>query len=526
MKIVQLARLGTGVILLSGLAACGGGGDGGTFVPPPNSQVSPPSGGGNFTAGVYQPSASFAAQCQMPRTGTDPQTARPFVDRPGSVTAENNWLRSWTNELYLWYREVPDINPGSVTTTLAYFDQMKTTAVLASGKSRDRFHFTYDTAEYFALSQSGVSVGYGINWLLVTPTPPRRIVVEFVEPNSRAAVAGVKRGDELQMADGVDAVNDGTTSGVGVLNAATFPQAAGAAHSLTLKSRDTAMNYSVSLTSAAVTSNPVPLTSVILRPSGPVGYVLFNDHNVPSEAALITAINTLRAANVTDLVLDLRYNGGGYLSIASELAYMIAGPRTGSPTFERTQFNDKYPSTNPVTGQALAPIPFYDTSSTNQTLPTLNLSRVFVLTSANTCSASESVINGLRGIDVEVIQIGANTCGKPYGFYPADNCGTTYFSIQLKGVNNKNFGDYLEGFSATRTTGDAQANLPGCPARDDFTRDLGNPLEERLRVALEYRENGRVCTGTGLAQAAVQPGFGPAMTAPARPLWRDNRILN
>ena len=66
-------------------------------------------------------------------------------------------------------------------------------------------------------------------------------------------------------------------------------------------------------------------------------------------------------------------------------------------------------------------------------MPALDLERVFVLTTASTCSASEAIINSLRGINVEVIQIGSTTCGKPYGFYPQDNCGTTYFTIQFAG---------------------------------------------------------------------------------------------
>ena len=68
-------------------------------------------------------------------------------------------------------------------------------------------------------------------------------------------------------------------------------------------------------------------------------------------------------------------------------------------------------------------------------MPTLNLTRVYVLTTADTCSASESIINGLKGAGVTVNQIGVTTCGKPYGFYPQDNCGTTYFSIEFRGVN-------------------------------------------------------------------------------------------
>ena len=142
----------------------------------------------------------------------------------------------------------------------------------------------------------------------------------------------------------------------------------------------------------------------------PVGYLLFNDHIATAEPELIDAVNTLRAANVQDLVLDLRYNGGGYLDIASELAYMIAGSaRDRRSDFERLVFNDKHPSTNPVTGQPLAPTPFHTTAqgftcARGTALPTLNLNRVFVLTSDDTCSASESIINGLRGVGVEVIR--------------------------------------------------------------------------------------------------------------------------
>ncbi len=183
-------------------------------------------------------------------------------------------------------------------------------------------------------------------------------------------------------------------------------------------------------------------------PNNMVGYMLFNDHIATAESELIAAINNCKAANITDLVLDIRYNGGGYLDIASELAYMIGGSAiTPGAYFERLQFNDRNPF-NPVT------TPFHTTSQNfdvpaGQALPTLNLSRVYVLTTADTCSASEAIVNGLRGAGVAVNLIGGTTCGKPYGFYPRDNCSTTYFTIQFKGVNNAGFGDYPEGFTPT-----------------------------------------------------------------------------
>ena len=76
-------------------------------------------------------------------------------------------------------------------------------------------------------------------------------------------------------------------------------------------------------------------------------------------------------------------------------------------------------------------------------LPSLNLSRVFILATGSTCSASEAIVNRLRGIDVEVVLIGDTTCGKPYGFYPTDNCGTTYFTVQFAGANAKGLGVVL-----------------------------------------------------------------------------------
>ena len=224
-----------------------------------------------------------------------------------------------------------------------------------------------------------------------------------------------------------------------------------------------------------------------------VGYLLFNDHLATAERQLIAAIEQMQAAPINDLVLDLRYNGGGFLAIASQLAYMIAGPAyTAGQTFERLEFNDKHTSVNPFTGEALTPVPFYSTTlglstARGQPLPTLNLTRVYVLTGGTTCSASESIINGLRGVNLQVIQIGSSTCGKPYGFVPTDNCGTTYFSVHFKGVNAAAFGDYTDGFSPSNIAGPAGTLVPGCSVADDFAAALGATNEDRLAAALAHR---------------------------------------
>jgi carboxyl-terminal processing protease len=481
---------------------------------------------GPWKAGVFEPSTTFANQCASPRTGTDPTTGKAYLDVAGSILAENNFLRSWSNELYLWYREVPDLDPASYATA-DYFKLLKTSATTPSGNAKDKFHFTYATDQWVALSQSGVEAGYGAEFDVVAARPPRKVVVAFTQPNSPATRANLARGAEVRSVDGVDVVNGSDTT---TINAGLFPSAAGASHTFTVLDLGAKTARTITMVSANVTSTPVQQVETIGSGSRTVGYMLFNDHIATAEQQLVTAFSQLAAAHVDDLVLDIRYNGGGYLDIASEVAYMVAGPGvTSGRTFEKTVFNDKYPTKDPVTGQTLTPVPFHTTTqgfsgASGRPLPTLNLPRVTVLTSANTCSASEAIINSLRGVGVEVIEIGSTTCGKPYGFYPQDNCGTTYFSIEFQGVNDQGFGDYADGFSPANATGSIGVSLPGCAVADDLGHALGDANEGRLAAALGYLGGGGCPKATGVAAGPV------AQAAPAgdgllhRSPWRENRI--
>lgn len=513
------------LMLALGLSACGGGSSGSMLSGSSGGAGSSPSGDG-WVAGVYQPSAHFAARCAMPRSGVDPTTNQTYPDVQGTTTDENNWLRSWTNELYLWYSEVPDIDPGTYSSTASYFQVMKTTATTSTGRPKDRFHFTYPTSTWEQMSQAGVDIGYGVTWDLAVSVPPRQAYAGFVWTGYSAQAAGVVRGAQILAIDGVDMVNADDQASVNTLNQGLSPTTVGETHTFSLLDPGASTPHTVTLQAAAVTEAPVPVVTSLSTTSGPVGYILFNDHIATAEAALINGIQQLKTAGVTDLVLDIRYNGGGYLDIASELAYMIAGPvPTAGQPFDQIAFNSKYSSTNPVTGQALTPTPFHNVSqgfssspASGTTLPYLALPRVFVLTGPGTCSASEAVINGLKGVNVQVIQIGSTTCGKPYGFYPQDNCGTTYFSIEFQGENAQGFGNYPDGFSPQNSSTLTSAVLPGCSVADDFTHQLGDPAEGRLAAALGYRTAG-ACTvpASGLGPQAVQANKHQLVHGP---LWR------
>jgi hypothetical protein len=505
------------------LASCGGGDD----------EFNPGGGGGGgnptvWQSGVFLPSSNFDAMCAAPRAGTS--------DRAGTAADENNWLRSWTHELYLWYGEVTDRDPALYTPE-TYFPLLKTAATTASGKPKDKFHFTYDTDVWLALSQGGVEAGYGAEFAVLAPTPPRRIVVAFTEAGSPAA-AQFARGDEVLQVDGVDAVNGATQANVNVLNAGLFPDAVGETHTFMVRSSAGATR-TVTIASANITHVPVPIVTTFASASGPVGYIQFNDHIATAETPLKNAIAQLDNANVTDLILDLRYNGGGYLDLASELAYMIGNTTlTSGRTFERIVFNDKNPSRNPVTGETLAPTPFHTTTqgfagagTANQPLPSLNLNSVYIIAGPGTCSASESIINALRGVNVAVYLIGSTTCGKPYGFYPTDNCGTTYFTIQFRGENAANFGDYTDGFSPANTSTNAGTSVPGCSVADDFTHAMGDATEARIAAALSFRaSNNQSCPA---ASGAADPRLSKASFADStdhglwvsKPAARMNRIV-
>lgn len=500
-----MARGAILAVALLTVAGCGGGGGGGGSL-----GGRTPSGSSSYSPGVYPASSSLANQCSTPM-------------------AQNMFLRSWTNETYLWYDEVADINPTGKT-TLDYFDELQTTQLTTSGTEKDRFHFTYPTDEWIALSQQATEIGYGAQWLVLQENGSNVVMTAFIQPGYAAGQVGIVRGTQVLAADGISIARP-TAAQVDQINAALFPVAANESHTFTVRDAN-GTQRNVTMTSSSVTYVAVPTWSVINQPDGPVGYLLFNDHNQPSERQLVDAITGLRNAGVRDLVLDLRYNGGGYLAIANELAYMIGNTtRTAGRTFERLIFNNRY-TTIDMAGQAIAPTPFYSTArgfsvTTGTSLPSLNLERVYVLTGRNTCSASESIINGLRGVGVQVYQIGETTCGKPYGFYPEDNCGTTYFSIQFRGVNAADFGAYSDGFVPGSV--DSGSTIRGCRVADDFNNELGDPLEARLQTALGFRaSNNQTCP---VVVSSAPPGSSKPAVAGDGEGWmfkspaRENRIL-
>ena len=430
--------------------------------------------------------------------------------RAGTLRDEQSFLRLWAEETYLWNKEIPDVRMADYGNAVDYFQALKTPALTASGRAKDRFHFSYPEAQWLELSQ-GVSLGYGLTWVRNTGLP-RQWLVAAVEPGSPAAAAGIRRGDELLAVDRVDFQNANSSADVARLNAGLFPKAEGERHVLRL-AHGWLGRRDASLAAARVSADPVPKAQVLETAAGKVGYLVFNNHIDLAEQRLIDAFTQLREAGVRGLVLDLRYNGGGLVSVASEVAYMVAGPqRTLGQVFEQMLTNNPAAQRQPTRfiASAMGLVPGQRTPR-GTPLPYLGLDKVTVIAGPGTCSASESIINGLRGVGVEVELVGNTTCGKPYAFVPTPNCGNYYFMIQFQGVNAKGWGDYGDGFA------------PTCTVRDDMQYELGDARETLLKAALLRNTTGQCpapAAGARLRSAAPLP-----VLVPVRPDVSELKIL-
>jgi carboxyl-terminal processing protease len=453
------------------LAACGGG-------------------GGNAGACVSGSPAVCAGESSTP-----PPAAGATSDAlAGICTPEGmkQFTRAYLDEVYLWYDEIPSVNAAAFSRLDEYFYSLLTPLRDSTGQYKDRFSFIVTTQDADSLL-TGNNIGYGIRWEADTQGRQR---VAFVDAGSPAAAAGLDRGGEL-----VEVLTPG---------ASWFPNAP-ATISFVYRSTPGAQTRTVTLASAAVQEDPLPLVETLATPAGrKVAYLLFNAHTTGAQDKLIPAIQAAQAAGVQDVVLDMRYNGGGYLYTALTLSSMLAGSAADGRVFEQLRFNSKRQAeTEAETAFFSGTLQRGETSYPEGTpLPRLGLPRVFVLTSGGTCSASEAVVNSLRGVGIEVILIGQTTCGKPYGFSRRDNCGVSYFPIEFQGVNAQGFGDYAGGFT------------PTCALPDDFDHPLGAPAERLLAAALGYADTG-VCP----AQAAAAPMMSRAPAVPVRQLLLRGKVL-
>jgi hypothetical protein len=391
------------------------------------------------------------------------------------VAEQNAWLVSYMDSWYFWYALSPRPSAAGYTTVDSYFQ-----ALLYTGSDvrfpRDRWSGSESTETYNRFFGDGATLGYGlaVTGVEAAGDATRPLYIRYVEPGSPADAQGVRRGDLVQAVNGRSAASLVAGGDYSVLT----PAAAGDV--LTLALRRGGVDRTVSLSAAIYNLNPVQGAAVQTTAGGrKLGVVTVTQMLSQALTPLDSAFAGFKSAGVDDLVLDLRYNGGGLVSVGATLASYVAGQRGAGLSYATLLFNDKRASASNVS------YPFSDLGAA------LGLPRVFALVGPRTCSASEQVINGLRGAGIQVVAIGATTCGKPVGFQPTSNCGRTYSVVNFESVNKLGQGRYFDGLTAS------------CPVAEDFTAAQNGAEDPLLNAARRYADSGQCPASAGQAQAAA-----------------------
>lgn len=402
-----------------------------------------------------------------------------------SVRDQNSWLAFFFNDWYFWYALAPRPDPAAYGSVDAFF-----AASLYTGSDarfpRDRWSWYESTESFNRFYGDGQTLGYGVSVNGIEAVDDRSIplTVRYVEPRSDGAARGVVRGDVVVSINGRPAADIVAANDFGALT----PSRAGETVVLVLRNA-AGVQRSVVVTAQVFALTPVAGATVYATQGGrTLGYLMVKDMIDQAQPGLDAAFASFRAQGVQDLVLDLRYNGGGLVSVGRNIASLVTGTRAVGQTYASLLYNDKRRD--------------YDQTFTFRSpSDALGLTRVFVLAGPRTCSASEQVVNGLRGVGVQVIAVGDTTCGKPVGSLPQDGgCGTTYSLVNFESVNARNEGRYFDGFAAT------------CAVAEDWSVAQGAVNDPLLMAAAYFADTG-LCAP--IAAGRAQPLSLPAKRRPA-----------
>ncbi len=377
-----------------------------------------------------------------------------------SLREHQDWLASYMDDWYFWYRLAPHPDPAVYADIDSFFRALLYTGSDAAFPA-DRWSGQESTASFNRFYSDGETLGYGVAvaGLEVTGQPSQPLWVRSVDPGSPASTAGVQRGDRVLALNGRSTADIIAADDFSALTATSTGQAL----DLQLQRGPTVLN--LRLVAAVYALTPVTGSQVFTSTAGRrVGYLAVKNMISQALTPADQAFAQFRTQQVQDLVLDLRYNGGGLVSVGGQLASYVTGLAASGSTYATLLYNDRRSASNNQTFRFDAPA------------QALGLSRVFVLTGPRTCSASEQVINGLRGVGVQVVAVGDTTCGKPVGFLPASRCGQTYSVVNFESVNARNEGRYWDGFDAS------------CPVPEDFSMPQGAQGDPLLASALRLAD--------------------------------------
>ncbi len=370
----------------------------------------------------------------------------PPEEKPVEIKARDEFYKIM-NDWYLWYDKMPEVNVEDYNSPEDLLEALRY-------DSLDKWSYITSVESFNSYFEEGEYEGHGFGY---TYDKDGKAWITFVFKASDFTDQGVKRGWQMLKINGKDiqAFTDIST----YLNGLSV----GTVDNFEFRKPDQTL-AEVSSTRKLIKMNTVLLADTLHVASQIVGHLVFKGFIAPSNAELDTAFAKFKDLGVQQLILDLRYNGGGRMDVTEKLASLIAGPATDGKVFVKYKHNDMRSA--------------YNSSVNFESEPyALNLNQLIVVASKGTASASEAIINGLKPY-LNVVVIGDNTYGKPVGMHTWTYDDYAFVPISFRLLNAKNVGDYYDGLTADSYI------------EDGLGWDFTDRNEYRLKEAIYYLETG------------------------------------
>jgi hypothetical protein len=410
-------------------------------------------------------------------------SCRKNIDVPEITEAQaRDSLYFLMKSVYYWYKQMPSVTRENYPDPYKLMEAMKY-------KPLDRWSFVADYDEFIAEMQ-GSFVGHGIRIGLDNTNQAR---IALIYRNSPLFAEGVRRGWIIKKINNIDLAPIMISQDADAYNNAFGPSSTNITN-IFLFTKPDGTDITISSKKASFTINSVILYDTLHLSTGLTGHLVFESFIEPSVQELRTAFSFFKTIGVKDLIIDLRYNSGGYLYVAQELASYLVGNGHTEINFATIEYNDKYQAYNQS-------FKFITTSYP------VALSRVIFITSRHTASASEDLMNGIA-TQMAFVSIGDTTDGKPMGTL-AFPCGTKYIfcPITSKVTNSLGLGEFFDGFA------------PDKIAEDDIAHDFNDRNEKCLSEAIRYIE-------TGSFSAKGAEDFRRSVQISEKPSWMNNAFIN
>jgi carboxyl-terminal processing protease len=375
----------------------------------------------------------------------------------------NKKLYEIMSNAYYWYDGMPSVNPANYPSPYELMEALR-------NKQLDPWSYVSTWKEFEDYYKDSRFIGYGFGSLW----DGGKLRVSFIFNTTDMYANGVRRGwiveriNNTVIQPGMNINQMLGANDIGVSNSFVFRRPDGSEASMTVQKKEVIMNT-------------VLHREIIEAGDKKVGYLVFKSFIQSSIGELNEAVDFFNSAGIDDLVLDLRYNGGGQSDVALHLAAVIGSNALVGEPFAKYMYNDKLSAD-------------WNKSDIFKAVPqNLGLGRLITIATRQTASASEMVINGLRPF-MDVYIVGDDTYGKPMGMNVWNHDDLYAFvPVTFKIANKESYGDYFDGLPA-------DSSIP-----DDLSRNFGDTEEALLKEALNFIVSGSFSPQVKSRSVFVQP---------------------